>query len=112
MADLLQIERSFNSDAVPRAALASTVGQEILLDVVAVGFEHHPGAAQLTNLFVGALDHPVPLARHRRQHFSGAGDLEALLGARFALHLGHLALLCRQSVTDLPDPWLEIERAD
>ena len=34
-----------------------------------------------------------PLAGHGRQDLTGCGDLKALLGARFRLHLGHFARL-------------------
>src|SRR5262249_54633158 len=47
----------------------------------------------LADLLLGPLDHPMALAGLREQHFSGAGDLEALFGARLGLQLGHLALL-------------------
>src|SRR5438067_2989477 len=73
----------------------SAVGQKVLLDVVTVGLEQHVGAAQLADLLLGPLDHAVALAALGVQHLAGAGDLEALLGARFGLDLGHLALLCR-----------------
>src|SRR5262245_41872962 len=77
------------------AAGRSAVGQKVLFDVVAIGLEHDAGAAQLTNLLVGPLDHAVALAGARGHHFPAAGQSEALLGARLGLHLGHLALLCR-----------------
>src|SRR5215470_4034881 len=69
------------------------VRQPVLLDVVAVGLEQRLGAAMLADLLLGPLDHPMALAGLREQHFSGAGDLEALFGARLGLQLGHLALL-------------------
>src|SRR6266851_5896065 len=72
----------------------SAVGQEVLLDVVAVGLEQDVVAAQLTDLLLGPLDHAVALAAVGIQHLAGAGNLEALLGARLGLDLGHLALLC------------------
>src|SRR5438034_8251622 len=71
----------------------SGVRQEVLLDVVAVGLEQHAGAAQLTNLLLGPLDHAVALAALGVHHFAGGGHFEALFGARFGLQLGHLALL-------------------
>src|SRR5438477_11659230 len=71
----------------------SAVRQEVFLDVIAVGLEQHVGAAQLADLLFGALDHAVALARLRIKDLAGAGHLEALFGARFGLHLGHLALL-------------------
>src|SRR6187200_161418 len=74
-------------------ATGSAVGHPVLLDVVAVGLEQHVGAAQLTDLLLGPLDHAVTLARMGRHHFTGAGNLEALFSARFGLDLGHLALL-------------------
>src|SRR5688572_15503680 len=79
--------------------LRSVVGQIIFLDLVAVGLEQHGGAAQLADLLVGALDHAVALAAVRIEHLSGSGHLEALLGPRLGLDLGHLALLSR------PQPW-------
>src|SRR5260370_26175800 len=83
----------FSEKIMLQQQAGSAVGQEVFLDVVAVGLEHDPRAAKLADLLVGSLDHAVTLARHRRQHLAGAGDLEALLGARFRLHLGHLARL-------------------
>src|SRR5215212_7808815 len=71
------------------------VGQEILLDPLAIGFEHDRGAAQLADGLRGPLDHAVALALMGVDHFSGAGHLESLLGARFGLQFGHLALLTR-----------------
>src|SRR5215213_692408 len=71
----------------------SGVRQEVLLDVVAVGLEQHAGAAKLTNLLLGPLDHAVALARMRGHHFAGGSHLEALFSARLGLQLGHLALL-------------------
>src|SRR5262245_35465625 len=47
----------------------------------------------LADLLLGPLDHAMALAGLREKHFSGASDLEALLGARLGLQLGHLALL-------------------
>src|SRR6266850_2079817 len=75
------------------ACWRSGVRQEILLDVVAVGLEQHAGAAKLTNLLLGPLDHAVALAALGGHHFAGGGHLEALFCARFGLQLGHLALL-------------------
>src|SRR5271154_3385598 len=72
---------------------ASAVRQKVLLDLVAVGLEHHVGAAQLADLLLGALDHAVTLARLRIEDLSGPRHLEALLGAGLGLDLGHLALL-------------------
>src|SRR5262249_38425893 len=94
MADLLP-ESSWLPAAAKRRRRWSAVGHEILFDVVAVSLEQHARAAQLADLLVGALDHAMALVRVRRHHFSGAGDPEALLGARLGLHLGHLALLSR-----------------
>src|SRR5690349_18734544 len=76
-----------------RRAEPSAVGQEILDDVVAVGLEHHTGAAVLADLLLGPLDHAVALAGHRRLHLAAGGDLEALFSARLGLQLGHFALL-------------------
>src|SRR5690349_11046207 len=76
-----------------RRAGPLAVGQEKLDNVVAVGLEHHAGAAVLTDLFLGPLDHAVALAGHRRLHLAAGGDLEALFGARLRLQLGHFALL-------------------
>src|SRR5205823_12156979 len=74
----------------------SGVRQEILLDVVAVGLEQHAGAAELTNLLLGPLDHAVALAALGVHHFAGGSHLEALFSARLGLQLGHLALLWPQ----------------
>src|ERR1700710_1185014 len=71
----------------------SGVRQEIFLDIVAVGLEQHAGAAKLTNLLLGPLDHAVALAALGGHHFAGGSHLEALFSARFGLQLGHLALL-------------------
>src|SRR5581483_3224429 len=81
-----------------RRGSPSTVRQKVFLDVVAVGLEQHVGAAQLADLLLGALDHAVALARLGVEHLSGAGDLEALFGARLGLDLGHLALLLEWTV--------------
>ena len=75
-----------------RTAGRSGVRQEEPLDVVAVRLEQHGGAAQVADLLVGPLDHPVPLAGLGVEHLAGARDFEALLGARLGLQLGHLAL--------------------
>src|ERR1700747_342887 len=77
----------------------SAVGQKVLLDIVAVGLEQHVGAAQLADLLLGPLDHAVALAGLLVFHLSGRRDFEALLGARFGLDLGHLALLYRSGPT-------------
>src|SRR4051794_5159408 len=77
------------------------VGQKVFLDVVAISLEQHLGAAQLADLLVGPLDHAVALAAVGKEHLSGAGDLEALFGARLGLELGHLALLLREQ------PWAQ-----
>src|SRR5712672_1539332 len=61
--------------------LRSGVRQEIFLDVVAVGLEQHAGAAELTNLLLGPLDHAVALAALGGHHFAGGSHLEALFGA-------------------------------
>src|ERR1700680_1859591 len=74
----------------------SGVRQEIFLDVVAVGLEQHAGAAELTNLLLGPLDHAVAFAALGGHHFAGGSHLEALVSARFGLQLGHLALLLPQ----------------
>src|SRR4030081_3742059 len=74
----------------------SGVGQEIFLDVVAVGLEQHARAAKLTNLLLGPLDHAVAFAGMGGHHFSGSRHFEALFSARFGLQLGHLALLLPQ----------------
>src|SRR3954452_12445895 len=71
----------------------SGVRQEIFLDVVAVGLEQHASAAQLADLLLGPLDHAVALAALGVHHLAGGRHFEALLGARFGLQLGHLALL-------------------
>src|SRR3954453_5451865 len=98
MADLLQ-ESSCSAQSLGNRA--SAVGKKILFDVVAIGLEHDARAAQLADLLGGPLDHAVALPGMRRDDLSGAGDLEALLGARLPLHLGHLALLCRQRTDTL-----------
>src|SRR5918995_2159467 len=74
-----------------RTALA--VRQEVLLHVVRVALEHGRGAAQVADLLVGPLDHPVTLAGLGVNDLAGASDLEALFRARLRLQLGHLALL-------------------
>src|SRR5258706_11326110 len=74
----------------------SGVRQEVFLDVVAVGLEQHAGAAELTNLLLRPLDHAVALAALGGHYFAGGSHLEALLGARLGLQLGHFALLLPQ----------------
>src|SRR6204780_5747013 len=88
----------------------STVRQKVLFDVVAVGLEQHVGAAQLADLLLGALDHAVALARLRVEDLSGPRHLEALLGARLGLDLGHLALLWREARALRPPKMLINER--
>src|SRR3984893_14108132 len=88
----------------------SAVRQEVFLDVVAVGLEQHVGAAQLADLLFGALDHAVALARLRVEDLSGPRHLEALLGARLGLDLGHLALLWRKARALRPPKMLINER--
>src|ERR1700686_2465656 len=44
----------------PDRGSRSGVRQEVFLDVVAVGLEQHAGAAKLTNLLLGPLDHAWP----------------------------------------------------
>src|SRR5215470_795822 len=89
------------------------VRQKVLLDVVAVGLEQRGGAAQLADRLVGPLDHAVALAGLLVEHLPAGRDLEALLGARLGLQLGHLALLWRHSRTVRPDRRLaRYERAD
>src|SRR5579872_3598022 len=74
-------------------AVGSIVQQKVFLDLVAVGLEQHGRAAELANLLLGPLDHAVALARLLIEDLSGRRHLEALLGARLGLELGHLALL-------------------
>src|SRR5580692_7619322 len=81
---------------VQRTRTRSGVRQEVFLDVVAVRLEQHAGAAELTNLLLGPLDHAVTLAALGVHHFAGGSHLEALFSARFGLQLGHLALLLPQ----------------
>src|SRR5208282_5511609 len=82
----------------------SAVRQKIFLDIVAVGLEQHGGAAQLADLLLGALDHAVALARLGIEDLSGRRHLEALLGARLGLDLGHLALLMVARPPPYPPP--------
>jgi hypothetical protein len=65
--------------------------QEVLLDVVAVGLEQDPGAAEIADLLGRAADHHVPLAALGVLDLAGRGDLEALFGAALGLQLGHFA---------------------
>jgi hypothetical protein len=60
------------------------------------------GAAQLTDLLVGPLDHAVALAGMGDITLPVAGDFEALFGARLGLQLGHLALLWPQNKCSAP----------
>src|SRR5580704_7329636 len=87
------LKRNAATGGSPTGNRPSAVRQKVLLDVVAVGLEQHVGAAQLADLLLGALDHAVALARLRIEDLSGPRHLEALLGARLGLDLGHLALL-------------------
>ena len=48
-------------------------------------------AALIADLLVGTLDHAMALAGGTRLDLAGRGDLEALLGRRLGLHLGHFA---------------------
>src|SRR5580692_770922 len=81
--------------AAPGAAGRLAFEQPVFLDPVTVGLEQHLGAAMVADLLRRPLDHAVTFARLGEQHLPGAGDLEALLGARFGLEFGHLALLFR-----------------
>src|SRR3954466_10846467 len=90
------------------------VGQKILLDPLTIGLEQDVSAAQLADRLGGPLDHAVALALVGVDDFSGAGHLESLLGARFGLQFGHLALLTRLPKANRPCPpqmALEIELA-
>src|SRR5579883_1461876 len=106
MTNILQCElvkqRPRGAAAVADKEVRSAVGQEVLLDVVAVGLEQHTGAAQLTDLLVRPLDHAVALAALGMQYFTGRRDFEALLGARLGLQLGHLALLMVAAIPTRP----------
>src|SRR5258706_523392 len=78
--DGLQRERgSAKWDGI--ALLRSGDRQERFLEIVAGGLEHHAGAAKLTNLLLGPLDHAVALAALGGHHFAGGSHLEALFGA-------------------------------
>src|ERR1700722_10110383 len=88
-------DAGFGRDHAPAKRLGSAVGQEISLDIVAIGLEQNRGAAQLADRLLGPLDHAVALAGLRIKHLPGRRDLEALLGARLGLKLGHFALLFR-----------------
>src|ERR1700686_5178157 len=97
MTDLLHVKMGDGSPRERGSAKArSGVRQEVFLDVVAVGLEQHAGAAELTNLLLGPLDHAVTLAALGVHHFAGGRHLEALFSARLGLPLGHLALLLPQ----------------
>src|SRR5262249_46149237 len=61
---------------------------------------HDARAAVVADLLGGPLDHAMALARLGGHHLAGAGDLEALLGAGFGLHLGHLGHLLDRPETD------------
>src|ERR1700732_4073612 len=90
----------FSEKIMLQQQVRSAVGQEVFADVVAVRLEQDARAAVLEDLFVGPLDHAVTLARVGGEHLAAGGDLEALLGARLRLHLGHLGhLLDRSSRT-------------
>src|SRR3954451_14240460 len=66
----------------------SGVGQEIFLDVVAVGLEQHAGAPQLADLLLGPLDHAVALAALGVHHLPRGSHLEALLAPDLVFSLG------------------------
>src|SRR3974377_430104 len=93
MISLIGNNNTCPSPRLRRDGTGSAVRQEIFLDVIAVGLEQHVGAAQLANLFFGPLDHAVALARLLIEDLARGGHFEALLSARFGLHLGHFALL-------------------
>jgi hypothetical protein len=67
------------------------VGQKIFYDVITIAFEHDRGAAQVPDLLIGPLDHPVALASLSVEHLACRGDLKPLFGARFGLQLSHFA---------------------
>src|ERR1044072_5184479 len=88
----------------------SAVRQKVLLHVLAVRLEEDARAAKLADLLVGPLDHTVTLALLRMHHLPGTSDLEALLGARLGLHLGHFARLRNEKGAKIrrsgrPTPW-------
>src|SRR5580704_15768940 len=111
---LLKFAERLNGTPLPAASpngnQPSAIRQKVLFDVVAVGLEQHVGAAQLADLLLGALDHAVALARLRVEDLSGPRHLEALLGARLGLDLGHLALLWREARALRPPKMLINER--
>jgi hypothetical protein len=82
-----------------------SIGQEVFLDVIAVGFEQHIRAAQLADLLFRPFDHAMALARLLVKHLASSRDLEALLGAGFGLDFGHLALLCGTPATSATAEW-------
>src|SRR5262245_64152593 len=90
--------------AVGSAERRLAVGQPIFLDVVTIRLEQDVGAAELADLLLGPLDHAVALAGLLVEHLAGAGDLEALLGARLGLDVGHLALLLAARPGPRPPP--------
>src|ERR1017187_2896399 len=93
---------AFGAIMLRQMVLSSAVGQKISLDIVAIGLEQDLGAAQLADCLLGPLDHAVALAGLLKHHLPGRRYLEALLGARLGLQLGHLALLCRPDAAKRP----------
>src|SRR5262249_939529 len=70
----------------------SAVRQKIFYDVITIALKHDCGAAQVADLLIGPLDHPVALASLGIEHFACRGDLKPLSGAGFGFQLGHLIL--------------------
>src|SRR4029453_19051590 len=67
----------------------SAVGQPVLLDGLAVGFEQHLGAAMLADCLGCPLDHAVALAGLLVFHLAGRRDLDALFCAGLVFQFGH-----------------------
>jgi hypothetical protein len=74
----------------PQKRNRSAIRQKIFYDVITIAFEHDRGAAQVPDLLVGPLNHPVTLAPLRIEHLACRGDLKPLFGAGFGFQLGHM----------------------
>ena len=76
---------------MPFDRAGSGVGQEVLLDDDFIRLRQHGGAASLADELGGPLDHAMALAGLGGLDVAIGRHLEALLGARLRLHLGHFA---------------------
>src|SRR5690606_6896404 len=74
---------------------SSATVRHVPLHQAFIALLQHLGAAMRADVVGVVADEPVTLARDTDLYLAGRGQLEALLGARFRLHLRHFAILGR-----------------